>query len=107
MAAVMGAKKQRQSKNDFNEDGTYIDAYRTITEGIDEAILLPPKDLKVKWANKKIYELSGMDKDEVIGNHCCVVTHNKRRTLQMPHNICPITGALSIGKVTTENLRSL
>lgn len=68
----------------------------TITNGIDEEIMLIDDKFRVLWANKKTRELSHLEEKEVIGSYCYKLTHHLDEPCKEPLDICPI---LDIGKI--------
>ncbi len=74
----------------------------TITEGIEEGILLLSKDLSIQWANQKIKERSGYEDKEIIGRRCYEVTHSQGQKCEEPNDICPIDEVLRTGKQKSE-----
>lgn len=68
----------------------------TITNGIDEEIMLIDDNFKVLWANKKTRELSHLDEKEVIGSYCYKLTHHLNEPCKEPLDICPILDANKI-----------
>lgn len=79
------------------------DRLTTVTEGIEEGIMLLDKDFKIIWANKKIMQTSGFKIGEVIDNYCYKVTHKRQKPCQPPYDICPITEVLKTQKPVTLN----
>lgn len=70
----------------------------TITDGLDEEIILINRDFKILWVNKKTKETNGFSENEIIGNACYKVTHHLNAPCQAPADICPINEALKTGK---------
>ncbi|MFH1441464.1 MAG: ATP-binding protein [Candidatus Omnitrophota bacterium] len=62
----------------------------TITNGIDEEIMLIDDKFKVLWVNKKTRELSHLEEKEVIGSYCYKLTHHLDEPCKEPLDICPI-----------------
>lgn len=62
----------------------------TITNGIDEEIMLIDDNFRVLWANKKTRELSHLDEKEIIGSYCYKLTHHLDAPCKQPLDICPI-----------------
>jgi len=65
----------------------------TITDGIDEEIMLIDKNFKVLWANKKTKELSHLSAEDIEGNFCYKITHHLDEPCKEPLDICPIIDA--------------
>lgn len=69
-----------------------------ITDGIDEEIMLIDKDFKILWANKKIKELTGLDRQTVVGEFCYKLTHYLDSPCKFPLHICPIEDVVKHNK---------
>lgn len=69
-----------------------------ITDGIDEEIMLIDKDFKILWANKKIKELTGLDRQTVVGEFCYKLTHYLDKPCKFPLHICPIEDVIKYNK---------
>lgn len=69
-----------------------------IAEGIEEGIMLIDRNFKILWANKKIKELTKLDKEDIIGKFCYKVTHHRNGLCEEPYDICPIKEVLKTGK---------
>jgi PAS domain S-box-containing protein len=74
----------------------------SITEGIEEGILLLSKDLRIQWANKKLKEQTGYTDEEILGKHCYKITHRMNKKCKRPDDVCPIDQVLETGKAATE-----
>jgi len=73
----------------------------SIVDGIKEQIILISKDFKILWANKTFLEQFGCTKQELTGNYCYAVTHNRQSSCQPPDDICPLAEVLKSGKPGT------
>lgn len=62
----------------------------TITDGIDEEIMLTDKNFRVLWANKKIKELNHLSSKDIEGSFCYKITHHLDEPCKEPLDICPI-----------------
>ncbi|MFH0790254.1 MAG: ATP-binding protein [Candidatus Omnitrophota bacterium] len=69
-----------------------------ITDGIDEEIMLIDKDFKILWANKKIKELTGVDRQAIAGEFCYKLTHYLDKPCKFPLHICPIEDVIKYNK---------
>lgn len=70
----------------------------TIAEGVEEGVMLLSRDFKILWANKKIIQMSGLKKDEMINKTCYEVTHHIAHPCRPPLDLCPIDEVLTTGK---------
>ncbi len=68
----------------------------TITNGVDEEIMLIDDNFRVLWANKKTRELSHLGEKEIIGSYCYKLTHHLDAPCKQSLDICPI---LNVGNV--------
>ncbi len=74
----------------------------SITEAIEEAIILLSKDLKIQWANRKFKEQSGYSDKEILGKHCYEITHRRSDKCMPPKDLCPIEDVIKTGHPKTE-----
>ena len=68
-----------------------------IVNGITEQIILISKDFKILWANKTFLEQFGCTIEDLSGQYCYGVTHNRQSPCQPPHDTCPVTKVLETG----------
>jgi PAS domain S-box-containing protein len=74
---------------------------KEVTDGIEEGIMLLSRDFQILWANKKIYELTGLKEGEIIGSHCYRITHHLEEPCKAPYDICPVYEVLKTGKLVS------
>ncbi len=74
----------------------------SIVDGIKEQIILVSKDFKILWANKTFLEQFRCTRQELSGNFCYAVTHNRKSPCQPPNDICPILASMQKGEPKTE-----
>lgn len=105
---IPGTKKSVASLLDITELRQAEEALRkskemmeNITQGIKEGILLLSKDLKILWANQSFLDESGYPKDEVLGNYCYKITHDRETCCGPPNDQCPIKEFQKTGKPIT------
>lgn len=77
-------------KDTYNKIRESEKVLTTITDGIDEEIMLLNSDFKILWANKKVRELSRLEAGEIIGDHCYRLTHHLNEPCKTPLDTCPI-----------------
>lgn len=70
----------------------------TIAEGVEEGVMLLSRDFKILWANKRIIQMSGLKKDEIINRTCYEVTHHIAHLCKPPFDLYPIDEVLTTGK---------
>lgn len=92
ISSLQKAEEEKIQRNQFIE---------TVTQGIEEGLMLLDTNLKILWANKKVIESSGLKRDEVIGNYCYKVTHRRDDPCKAPQDICPISEVIKTGKPVT------
>ncbi|MDD5562017.1 MAG: PAS domain-containing protein [Candidatus Omnitrophica bacterium] len=68
-----------------------------IVNGITEQIMLISKDFKILWANKTFLEQFNCKMEDLAGNYCYAVTHNRKSPCQAPYDACPIAKVLEKG----------
>lgn len=68
-----------------------------ITQGITESILLISPDYKILWANKATLLQTGLTMDEIIGNYCYRVNHQRDLPCAAFDTQCPLDGLLATG----------
>lgn len=73
----------------------------SITDGVDEAIMLIDKNFKIIWANKRVIDLSHLKAGDVLSNFCYKVTHHSDEPCKAPHDICPVHEVMAKGKPVT------
>ena len=62
----------------------------SITEGVNESILLVSPDYRILWANKVAVERTGYKLEDMIGNYCYKITHGRDTPCDSPLDPCPI-----------------
>ncbi|MCK5227192.1 MAG: STAS domain-containing protein, partial [Desulfobulbaceae bacterium] len=72
-----------------------------VLDNVEEEIMLLGKDFRILWANKKVFDRYGKDKENVISDHCYKVTHNIDHICQPPYDICPVEETIKTGKAAT------
>lgn len=98
-----------QLGENFNEMVTHLRASRdemisakelteAIAEGVDEGVMLLSRDFKILWANKKIIQLSGLKKSDIINSTCYEVTHHTKAHCKPPFDLCPAEDVIKTGK---------
>ena len=87
--------KLMASRNDMISTKELTEA---VAEGVDEGIMLLSRDYKILWANKKIIQMSGLRKDDIIGLTCYEATHHAKQPCKPPLDLCPIEDVLKTGK---------
>jgi len=90
----------KDSRNNISLESK-LSLLETVTNGISESILLLSTDYKILWANKAALTQSGLTLDEIIGNHCYTVTHNRATPCAEPFDSCPLTDLLETGNSKT------
>lgn len=91
-ASLKNAEEERIQKNQFIE---------TITQGIEEGLMLLNSDFKILWSNKKVIDGSGGKGGDVIGNYCYKITHLRDEPCKGPEDICPLSEVAKTGKPIT------
>jgi PAS domain S-box-containing protein len=81
-----------QAKNNFEY----------ILNSISDDILILSEDFKIVWANKAILKNTGCNLEDVIGNHCYKLTHDRSSPCVPPHDICPIMQVIQTGSPVAE-----
>jgi PAS domain S-box-containing protein len=68
-----------------------------VTQGITESILLISKDYKILWANRTAIDQAGLTMDEIVGNSCYTVIHDRESACEPPAEPCPLREFLATG----------
>ena len=74
---------------------------KDVATGISDGILLLSRDLKIIWANEAFLKQSGCNVEDVTGNYCYSVTHNRETPCESPNDTCPIAEIMRTGKPVT------
>lgn len=85
----------RVSRNDIVSAKELTEA---VAEGVEEGIMLLSRDYKILWANKKIIQMSGLKKSDIINSTCYEATHHTEQPCKPPLDLCPIDDVLKTGK---------
>ncbi|MDP1853525.1 MAG: ATP-binding protein [Candidatus Omnitrophota bacterium] len=88
----------RASRNDMISAKELTEA---VAEGVEEGVMLLSRDYKILWANKKIIQLSGLKKNDIINSTCYEATHHAKQPCKPPFDLCPIDDVLKTGKSKT------
>lgn len=90
----------RNSRNNISLQSK-LALLEAITDGISESILLLSTDYRILWANKAVLIQSGLKLNDIVGNHCYVVTHNRETPCEQPNESCPLRDLLETGNSKT------
>jgi two-component system phosphate regulon sensor histidine kinase PhoR len=74
----------------LSELGHVAQNFEYILNGISDGVLILAKDFKIVWANRAVMKDSGRTPEDIIGNHCYSITHNRNSPCVPPHDTCPI-----------------
>lgn len=92
---------QKRQSGKQTIDKHKMEIYEKVLDNVEEEIMLLGKDFKILWANKKVFDRYGEDREKVISDHCYRVTHNIDHVCQPPYDICPVEETIKTGKAAT------
>jgi PAS domain S-box-containing protein len=92
--------KMIESGNDISLQSKLV-LLEAITDAISENILLLSKDYKILWANKAAMTQSGLILNDIVGNYCYAITHNRETPCEQPNDSCPVSDLLATGNSKT------
>ena len=76
-----------------------------VTQGITESIFLIAMDYKILWANRTATDQVGVTLDQIVGNTCHAVIHQRESACEPPAAPCPLREFVATGKSRTVQSR--
>ncbi|MCL7488369.1 MAG: response regulator [Desulfobulbaceae bacterium] len=76
-----------------------------VTQGITESIFLISMDYKILWANRTAIDQAGLTMEQIVGNSCYVVIHDRESACEPPAEPCPLREFLATGNSRTVQRR--
>lgn len=71
-----------------------------LLDSVAECLLFIDTSFHIRWANKRVEEVMGVNRDEIIGERCRVLPHHRHENC--PH--CPVRNMLDKGLQKTEDV---
>lgn len=76
-----------------------------VTQGITESILLISIDNMILWANRTAIDQAGLTMEQIVGNSCYAVIHDRESACEPPAEPCPLREFLATGNSRTVQRR--
>jgi len=89
---------QRKSEDELKSTKQMLE---NIAEGITDSVFLLSLDYTILWANAAASRITGRKMENLIGNYCYAVTHNRTSPCVPPDDVCPMGDVMKTGKSTT------